>query len=227
MELEPPLAAVRVANTHRLIPSRYPPVGVFDAVSAPEDLDHIFDLEGWTNDRLQAELGQLNLIPRSGWVLGVPNASVVMAAFCHPHRGGARFTGPDLGAWYAGFSLETAHKETIHRRAQELREVATLDLVVQVRQYLADFDASFHDVRDVAKFATLYDAGSYTVSQPFGVGLRQAGSDGMVYKSVRDPGGDCLVAFKPKLVTNVRQGTHFEYVWAGSLVPSIRRIAEA
>ncbi|HEY4784331.1 MAG TPA: hypothetical protein VIH54_21090, partial [Chthoniobacterales bacterium] len=97
----PDLARVDLRNTHRLIPSRYPPVGLFDEVASPEDLDLLFELESWTNDRISAELGVIQSIPRNEWVTGRPQATVIMAAFCHPAPKGARFSGPDRGAWYA------------------------------------------------------------------------------------------------------------------------------
>jgi hypothetical protein len=65
-------------NTHRLIPSRYPPVGLFDEVASPEDLELLFELESWTNDRISAELGVIQNIPRNEWVTGRPQATVIM-----------------------------------------------------------------------------------------------------------------------------------------------------
>ena len=93
-----------------------------------------------------------------------------------------------------------------------------------MREYLADVAAVFDDVRRRRRFAALYDPESYAVSQRFGTRRREAGSNGIVYRSVRDPGGQCLVAFRPKLVRNVRQGAHFEYVWRGNREPEIRRL---
>src|SRR5271165_5101958 len=77
----PPLAEIRLQDTHRLIPSRYPPIGILDAVAAPEDLELIFALEGWTNDRISAEVGLIHTIPKDKWVIGTPQATVIMAAF--------------------------------------------------------------------------------------------------------------------------------------------------
>src|SRR4029434_9311731 len=96
---------------------------------------------------MQTELGQLPLLPKSEWVVGVPNASVVMAAFCHPAPGGARFNGTELGAWYAAFELRTAHREAAHRRRQEFVEIRHTPSRVQMREYVAGFRAAFHDVR--------------------------------------------------------------------------------
>src|SRR5260221_14479703 len=111
-----PVARFRLADTHRLIPSRYPPVGLFDAVASPEDLAAIIELEGWTNDRISAELGIIGLIPREEWVVGRAQANVIMAAFFHPHPVGSRFNDWRIGAWYAAHDLATAHAKIIHHR---------------------------------------------------------------------------------------------------------------
>lgn len=220
-----PVTHLRIGETHRLVPSRYPSVGILDEVASPEDLDEIIDLEGWTNDRLTMELGVIRTIPPAEWVVGRPFASVIMAAFCHPRIGGSRFTGEDRGAWYAAFTLETALAETIYHRTQELREVGAFDTYVQMRQYLAAFDAPFHDVRgNDPAFAPLHDPVSYAVSQDFGRRLFEAGSNGVLYRSVRHPGGECLACFRPPLVLDVRQGAHFEYRWEGRPEPTVRRL---
>ncbi len=222
--MTPRLRRLAVPRTHRLVASRYPPAGIFDAICTPGDLAAIADLEGWTNDRLQAELGQLHLVPKSEWVVGVPNASVVMAAFCHPSKDGARFTSAELGAWYAAFELPTAHREVAYHRRREFDEVRRSPSRVQMREYVAGFDAKLHDVRPAASFPRLHHPTSYRDSRRFGIRLRTAGSNGIVYESVRDPGHDCLVAFRPKLVRNVRQGGHFEYRWDGAQEPVIRQL---
>jgi hypothetical protein len=64
MELTiPPESLVRWTAAPRLIPSRYPTVGLLDRVAAHDDLEALFELEGWTNDRISGELGVLRTIP--------------------------------------------------------------------------------------------------------------------------------------------------------------------
>lgn len=62
-------------RTHRLIPSRFPPSDAFETVTRPEDLGPVLDLEGCTNDRLVAP--RLRRVPKSEWVYGRANASVM------------------------------------------------------------------------------------------------------------------------------------------------------
>jgi hypothetical protein len=225
MELTPE-ALVRWKGAPRLIPSRYPVAGLLDRVASPADLDALFELEGWTNDRISGELGLLQTIPREEWVTGQPMASVVMAAFCHPRTGGGRFSSGDRGAWYAAKGIDTALAESIYHRTQELREVAGFETRVQVRVYLADFSARFTDVRQRGPGAapSLYDPDSYAVSQAFAQRVLDSGGNGIVYRSVRDPAGECLACFRPALVRNVRAGGHYEFRWSGGPEPSVRKL---
>jgi hypothetical protein len=217
----PPERLVRWTSAPRFIPSRYPVVGLLDRVAAPEDLDAVFELEEWTNDRISTELGLLHTIPRTEWVM----SSVVMAAFCHPRPGGSRFSGEDRGAWYAARTIATALAESVYHRTEELRQVGGFETRMQMRVYLADFRSRFHDIRDPGKMWTaMYDRNDYSAPQALGRRLLDAGSNGVVYRSVRDPGGECIACFRPALVKNVRAGGHYDFIWSGGPDPVVRRI---
>lgn len=225
MELTAPETLLRWKGAARMVASRYPVTGVFDRVATPDDLDAVYELEGWTNDRINGELGILHAIPKEEWVTGRPMASVVMAAFCHPHPAGSRFAPGDRGAWYAGRSIETSIEECIHHRTEELREVGGFETRVQMRVYLADFSAKFHDIRAARReWQPLYDPVDYAASQKFGAGLLRKGAHGIVYRSVRHTGGECVACFRPLLVKNVRAGGHYEFRWSGHPRPDVRKL---
>jgi hypothetical protein len=225
MELSPITSLVRWTSAPRLVPSRYPVVGLLDRVASPADLEALFELEGWTNDRISNELGLLHTIPQHEWVTGAPMSSVVMAAYCHPRPGGGRFSTDERGAWYAGHTIGTALAESVYHRTAELREVGAFDTTVQMRVYLADFRARFHDLRPANRAWTpLYDPDDYSESQAFTRKLLQSGSNGVVYRSVRDPEGECIACFRPALVRNVRAGGHYEFRWEGRPDPVIRKL---
>jgi RES domain len=215
---------IRWTAARRLVASRYPVAGLLDRVAAPRDLEAIFELEGWTNDRINGELGLLRSIPREEWVVGRPMASVVMAAFCHPRHGGARFSSSERGAWYAARRIETALAESIFHRSNELREIGAFETRVEMRVYLADFNARFIDLRPASAPHALYDPDSYVASQRFGQRVLESAGNGIVYKSVRDPGGECLACFRPALVRNVRAGGHYEFRWSGHPEPAVRKL---
>jgi RES domain-containing protein len=227
VELVPATHKLRLTDTCRLVPSLYPSRGVLDTVSSPADLPLVLELETWTNDRISAELGTLHRIPAEEWVSGRPMASVIMAAFCHPRATGGRFNSPERGAWYAANSLAAAHAEVVYHRTLELAEIGVFETRVQMRLYLTDFHAAFHDVRaDVPETNPYHDPLSYAASQDLAHQLLADGSNGVIYRSVRHPASECLACFRPALVANVRIGAHFDYRWQGTRTPQIHLLSK-
>lgn len=207
-----------------MIPSRYPSVGILDTIAAPEDLGAIFELEGWTNDRLSSELGILHTIPEDEWVTGEPMATVIMGAFCHPRPEGGRFNDHRRGAWYCAVSIKTAHAEAIFHRTREFEEIGGwFDTAVQMADYRADFNSDFHDIRGrgLSMFLTPDD---YRASQQIDRALLEDGSNGVVYPSVRDRHGACLACFRPRLVASLKLAGAYEYRWSGSSTPTVRKL---
>ncbi len=196
-------------NTHRLIPARYSDDNASVLARLTPDrqqLQDLFQLEGATNERL---LGEANLLPGitvHELVFGIANWHIVNAAFTHARPEGSRFNGPERGAWYAAFSLDTAQAEVAFHFAQSLREVDWKESeTATYREYLADFRAEFHDVRRSSEYANCLDPESYAASQHLARDLLKRGSAGVIYPSVRYRGGICLACFRPALVTNVRK----------------------
>lgn len=227
MELTPPTRKLHFKDTCRLVPSLHPSRGILDAIAQPADLPLIIELETWTNDRVSSELNALHRVPVGEWVSGRPMASVIMAAFCHPRPTGGRFNSAERGAWYAADSLPAAHAEVVYHRTLELAEIGVFETRVQMRLYHADFRATFHDVRaKTPDNAPYHDPTSYEASQALARRLLTQGSNGVIYRSVRYSGGQCIACFRPALVMNVRIAAHFEYHWQGTRTPQIRPLGK-
>jgi RES domain-containing protein len=203
----PRISALRQDDTHRLIPSRHSDESVLSRLAENEkQLEDLFELDGATNDRL---LGEANLLPGISvheLLFGVAYAHIVNAAFTHAHPTGSRFNGPDRGAWYAAFELETSEAEIAFHKAQELIEINWQEPeTFTFHDYLADFRADFHDIRGDAGYSECLDPNSYGSSQKLAKELLVSGSAGIIYPSVRRASGTCLVCFRPALVADVRQ----------------------
>ena len=208
---------------HRLIPSQFPPIGLFDTVARAADLEAVLDLVGWTNDRLVAE--RVARLPRSEWVFGRPNASTVMAAFLHAPPAGARFSGPDLGAWYAAARIETAIAEVAHHLRREAFARRLGNTSRRYRAYSCRLLGRYRDVRGVDDRG-LYASASHAESQTFGEGLRAAGEDGVIYDSLRHRGGVAICAYRPSKVLDVVQAEHFDIaVEVASATIRVKRLA--
>jgi RES domain-containing protein len=213
-------------RAHRLVPSRFPPIGVFDRVATPADALAAMELESLTNDRVRIALERSALLADDDWVVGVSGATLVMAAFLHAAPEGGRFNGPQLGAWYAARDVQTAIRETIYHNARRLAASAMgFDATITMRELVITLDARLIDLRGQrTEFADLYHPDNYTASQAFGEARRSAGDTGIVWNSVRHAGGECVVIYKPRTILPITQGQHIEYRWHGVREPEVLRL---
>ncbi|HEX6938114.1 MAG TPA: RES family NAD+ phosphorylase [Longimicrobiales bacterium] len=214
-----PLREVVWRPCYRVIPSRYPPIDLFERVAPPEDWDALIELESQTNTRLRDEIGEIRLVPPEDRVVG-PGAGYIMAAFTHVAPEGGRFHDGSYGAYYTARDRDTAIAESMWRRALFLARTSEPPMHLDMRLLEADLAGELHDLRGMA--ATLpevYDPDDYRASQALARDLRRQGSPGIAYDSVRAPGGECAAVFRPRLLSRCRETRHLTYVWDG------RRIA--
>lgn len=227
--LLPGVSDVLRNNTHRLIPSRYsdPDESVLTRLTDDVgDLRALFELEGATNDRLLGEAGLLPGISVRELVFGLSYSHIINATFTHASPLGSRFNGPERGAWYAGFTLETSKREVAYHRGKELQEVNWREKeTFSYVDFLADFRGKFHDIRADARFKDCLDANSYKASQQLAAELLEKRSAGVVYPSVRHEGGTCIACFRPALVNNVRKGSSVSITFENAFAsPEIREL---
>lgn len=225
MTAVPPVSLIRQFDTHRLIPSKYS--DNMDSVLAriasdDAHLNDLFDLDHATNDRLVAENDLLPGIGLGELVFGVPFYRIINAAFCHAHPHGSRFNGPDRGAWYGGFEIETSFAEVSFHKQVEIAEVSwTVPVSVTYDDYLADFTGSFHDLRDAPAFVACLEPDSYIASQTLAQQLLEDASLGLIYPSVRHSGGNCIACFRPAVVGNVRKNCTYRFTFEEGAMPTI------
>lgn len=218
-----PVVPVDWKPSYRIIPSRFPPIALFENVADPADLEAVLTIESLTNDRLRDEVGELSLVPAAERVTG-PGAGYVMAAFTHvaPPGTGGRFN-DGFGAYYAAADLPTAVAETVHHRERFLRDMAAPQTEVDMRVLVARITADLHDVRSPSEADSdaLYHPTDYSAGQSLARSLRDAGSWGVLYASVRRAGGECAAVFRPRAVTNCKQSLHLAYVWNGERISTV------
>lgn len=216
-----PSSQVHWKPCYRIIPSRFPPIALFEAVADTADLEAVYQIEAMTNDRLREEVGDIRVVQCEDRVSG-PGSTLIMAAFTHLNPNGDRFTDGTYGAFYAGLTLETAIAETRYHRIEFLKATDEPRQELDMRVYRVDLNARLHDIRgQQAVLSALYHPSSYALSQETARGLRDNGSDGIVYHSVRDPNGECAAVFRPRLLSNCRQERHLCYVWDGNSITTV------
>jgi len=211
----PRITRVSWTQAWRLVPSRFPPQGVFDRIARPEDLEALFALESLTNPRLREELGELQLVPRERRVSG-PGTQPIMAAFTHLNPAGSRFSDGSHGVFYAARALETAVAETMHHRARFMAATAEPAMRIEMRCYRTAIRGRLHDLR--RGWSHMLHPDDYGRPQALARTLRAEGSDGVVYPSVRHAGGECVGVFYPDLIAPCVQARHLVYSWDGQRI---------
>lgn len=216
-----PTAHVRWQPCYRIVASRFPPISLFEDVADPADLEAVYAIEAMTNDRLRDEVGDLALVPPEDRVSG-PGTSAIMAAFTHLNPDGSRFSDGSFGLFYAAKAIETAVAETRYHRARFMTYTQEPAQELDMRVYAVDLNAMLHDVRGMRdERHALYADDSYAAGQALAIELREQGSDGIAYQSVRYSGGECAAVFRPRLLANCRQERHLCYVWDGREIATV------
>jgi len=214
---------LRWDDTHRLIPETYAdntePFLATLSESA-DDLAALTKIAARTSGRTLAQNGQLLGGPGPyDLVFDVPYSKIINGAFSYPGNKGGRFNTNTWGAWYAGKSLKTAQAEVAFHRSVLLTETGATDDEMAYVDSLADIHGSeFVDLRDGSRRSMRYlKPHSHAEGQALAAELLADKKSGVVYPSVRHPGGECVAVLRPPLAGNVHEGGHFRFTWsAGS-----------
>lgn len=193
-------------------------------VDSDEEAAILAEIEGETSARRIAErrgsaaLDRRELaFARRAHDLRLYGLSHVNAAFAYARPGGNRFNSEDRGAWYCAWNVLTSLAEVGFHRTRELGYIGRYEGEAQYVELLADFIGDFPDLDGERHPALDPDIEKgYPTGQALAKGLRREGHRGLIYPSVRYPGGRCFVAFDPGIVQNVRPGAKWKLVWRGS-----------
>lgn len=221
MSAAPPVVAVVWPSAFRIIRSRFPPINLFEDIADPADWDALASAEIKTNPRFAETLGDLSLVAPERRVAG-PGASYVMAPFTHVSADRAsRFADGTFGAYYAGDAFEVALAESLHHHRRFMAATAEpAGWTSDFRELVGAMDARLHDL--TGGFEAVLDPADYAPGQALARELRAAGSDGVLYPSVRQPGGLCVAAFHPDVVGVPTQGRHLSFHWNGATVDQVQ-----
>lgn len=216
----PATAEIAEPATVRLISTAYfkPPV-LKPLVDTDDELEILADLEGLTNRRLKAERLGLGDLDAREMLFTAWGKTHINAAFAYTRKEGNRFNDGRRGAWYAAFEDLTALEEIAYHRTRELDRIGRYHDEGVYQALLAGFIGTFHDLRGAPPTATCLNPEpeiGYPAGQDLARDLRAHDARGLIYPSVRRPGGTCLVAFQPHVVQNVRPGARWKLTWRGS-----------
>ena len=208
-----PVAEIAQQRTVRLVPTAYykPPV-LRALIDTEEELEELARLEGLTSKRLTRPPPYTGIAP--GW-----GRTFISAAFAYTRKGGNRFNRETRGAWYAGFDDRTSLHEVAFHKTRELSYIGRFHEDVRYRALHASFIGRFHDLRSISPALPCLDPDAgvgYPEGQALAEDLIGRGSRGLIYPSVRNPGGTCIVASEDNAVQDVTPGACWRIVWNGT-----------
>ncbi len=192
-----------------------------------EDLAALAEIEGATNNRLLAQARGAGEIQPNELVYGVPHAVFINAAFAYAKpRELNRFNGPGRGAWYAGLDVDTCMAEVTHHMTEMLAATGIFEASAEYAELFAGFAGEFLDLRPHPDHPSLHPdkAIGYPVGNALAEAVRATGLNGIIYPSVRHPGGTCVAALFPHAVQSVAQGEVYRMTWRGSPEPEVKKL---
>ncbi len=205
----------------RVIPSRFPAIGLFERVASPEDFDALYALEAMTNDRIRDEVGDISLVPPEERLFG-PGSTCIMAAFTHLNPRGSRFSDGSYGVFYCARTRDTAIAEIRHHAAVFMTATSEQPMRLQMRLYSVGAKGDAIDLRKASRAdPPIVDPNDYGHAQGIGRQLRAEGALGILYPSVRHPGGECLAALRTGIVKNCLHAAYLEYNWNGQGIDAV------
>jgi RES domain len=208
-------------QTHRLIPSMYPPIDLLERVASPEEFEILYEIESLTNTRLRDEVGDIALIAKNDRIAG-PGTSYIMAAFTHINVGGegGRFH-DGFGVYYAARELKTAIEETKYHRAKFFKDFTSPPTKIGMRQLVADLQQCvFTIAHRQQELLDIYQPDSYQAGQRLARQLKKRDAWAIQYSSVRTD-GICYAVFRPPALSNARQSKHYEYHFDGDKISHV------
>lgn len=195
----------------RVVP-RFPPIDQLEQFDA--DLQAAVLAELATVD--PQIIGDLRLLPRGRLPIG-PGASRIITSYTFASPG--RFNDETFAAFYGGDSLATAIAETVHHVVGPLRDSNAPEQTLPVRLALhVNVDAQrMIDARS-APYPEIYEPNNYAESQHFGTLVHERGNEGIVYRSVRRAGGQCVAIYNPAALSDCRDARELVYRYAGGQI---------
>jgi len=208
------------ADTYRLIPTHFPPIQLFENLLDPDELELAYALESLTNDRLRDQAGDISLVAPEDRVTG-PGSTPIMAAFTHTGIP-SRFTRGHYGVYYAGLDFDTALAESRFSRERFLSATNEPAQVLTMRCYKCTAQGALVDVRNNVRAHHPQD---FAHAQELAEQARRQNELGILYNSVRHPGGECIAALRPSLLqAPALQTGHYQFHWDGTGVSTVLEV---
>lgn len=205
----------RLAGKHyRLIPSRFPPIDVYERLGSPALVASAQRLEAMTNPRLAAR-------ERSRGVVGeetVENSprynSWNHAPFAYKSPEGSWLLPPAFGALELAATENAALVMAVARRETFLRRTNEPGIELDMRMLVTELDGEFADLRAATMPAR-------DERWALGQTLLEEGRAGAIFHRPEAPRATFVSIFDGRVLGATVQAAHYRFVWNGERIRSL------
>lgn len=195
----------------RLIPSRFPPVEVYDGIVTNDRVDELVKVETRTNPRLRSES---RLMQAMGEPLPAKLQNWNLAPFKYLNPEGSRFFGAARPALEMADDRQTALAVSVERRQCFLARTGEPPIGLDMRMLKTPVRGQFLDLRHIPVNA------NYDDRRRIGDKIAD-GVDGILYRPPERPSAMCVAVLRGETLGRSIQTVHYRFVWNGSRVDTL------
>lgn len=200
-------------DVFRLIPSRFPPVNVYEGLIANDRLEEVYAAESLTNPRLRS-LGRLTSSGTADAAADPRLQNWNLAPFAYGDPDGTLFFDEMRPCLEVAAERQTALAMSVARRERFLAHTAVPATGLDMRMLRTPVRGRFWDLRTIAEpVASLPEADRRAI------GARMPeGAQGILYRPAERAPGTALAIMTGDVLDRSVQTAHFRYVWDGGRI---------
>ncbi|MGA0594261.1 RES family NAD+ phosphorylase [Enterovirga sp. CN4-39] len=209
---------IKVRGQHfNLIPSRFPPVNLFERIGQGDGND-VAEIEALTNPRLRERERLIGT--RATDVASARLQNWNHAAFAYGNPEGSRFFPPTIPVLELAADLQTALSISVARREAFLARTAESAIMLDMRVLVRTVEGTFSDLRSLPL--------DMPTEERWKLGRELAETDcaGVIFECPERPGASCVAVLDPDSLGRATQSEHFRYVWNGQKIEALYSFAD-
>jgi hypothetical protein len=205
-------AVPQPVSTYRLIPSRFPPVELYEPICQPSDWDGVKRVEGMTNPRLREMATGLGLLHPDD--RGRVSQNWLVAPFTYPDPEPSPFSDGSYGYSLVAETIAGALLEAVRRREAFLSRTEQGPARVEMRMLKTPLQAELLEEYDQFQLEDWSETHSRVRA------LRDSGSYGF-WLPKRENLGRLAVVLRPTAFGTAVQAEHYAFIWNGKAIEVI------
>jgi hypothetical protein len=200
-------------EAYRLIPSRFPPVNVYEGLIANDRQDEIVAVENLTNPRLRSldRLAQtLNSSPASDPRLQNWN----LAPFAYGNPDGSTFFDDTQPCLELAVERQTALAVSVAKRQSFMEATQQASIGIDMRMLCTPVNGTFWDLRSLdGLLVGLDEDGRRRIGR-----IMPEEAQGILFHPIERPSGTSIAILTGDALQRSQQTVHFRYVWDGNRI---------